>query len=116
MTDGPAPAPAALDEADAAGAFAALGNPARLRLLRLLVRAGPEGLNVGELGRLLDMPASTLAHHLSALVRAGFVAQERRGREVICTADYAAIRRTAAYLTESCCAGIEELTTTAEVA
>jgi ArsR family transcriptional regulator, arsenate/arsenite/antimonite-responsive transcriptional repressor len=107
MTDPAGATP--LGEGPAAEAFAALGNPMRLRLLRLLVRAGQDGLNVGEVGRLLAMPASTLAHHLSTLVRAGLVVQERRGREVICTADYAAIRRTAAYLTEACCAGIEGL-------
>lgn len=101
--------PKRLTESQAADGFAALGNRARLRLLRLLVRAGPHGLNVGDLGRLMKMPASTLAHHLVALVRAGVVTQERRGREVICTADFAAIRGAAAYLTEECCAGVEAL-------
>jgi ArsR family transcriptional regulator len=102
-------APRRLDEAQAADGFAALGNRARLRLLRLLVRAGTDGSNVTEIGRLMAMPASTLAHHLTALVRAGLVTQERRGREVICTADYAAIKGAAAYLTEECCAGFEGL-------
>lgn len=96
-----------LSEVEAADGFAALGNRTRLRLLRLLVTAGREGLNVGEIGRLMETPASTLAHHLSALVRAGLVIQEKHGREMICTADYAAIKGAAAYLTESCCAGVE---------
>lgn len=99
--------PKRLGESQAADGFAALGNRARLRLLRLLVRAGPDGLNVGDIGRLMKMPASTLAHHLTALVRAGLVTQERRGREVICTADYAAIKGAAAYLMEECCAGVD---------
>jgi ArsR family transcriptional regulator, arsenate/arsenite/antimonite-responsive transcriptional repressor len=98
-----------LTEAEAADGFAALGNRARLRLLRLFVRAGDQGLNVGDAGRLMEMPASTLAHHLAALVRSGLVIQEKRGREVVCTADYAAIKGTAAYLTEACCAGIGDL-------
>lgn len=101
--------PKGLTEAEAADGFAALGNRARLRLLRLFVRAGDQGLNVGDAGRLMEMPASTLAHHLAALVRAGLVIQEKRGREVICTADYAAIKGAAAYLTEACCAGFEDL-------
>jgi ArsR family transcriptional regulator len=96
-----------LNEARAADGFAALGNRARLRLLRLLVRAGPNGLNVSDIGRLMEMPASTLAHHLSSLVGGGLVTQERRGREVICTADYAAIKGAATYLTEDCCAGVD---------
>jgi ArsR family transcriptional regulator len=100
-----------LTEAEAAEGFAALGNRARLRLLRLLVRAGDEGMTVGDVGRRMDMPASTLAHHLAALVRAGLVTQEKRGREVICAAEYRVIRGTAAYLTESCCAGFESLDT-----
>ena len=53
------------------------------------------------------MPASTLAHHLTALVRAGLVIPEKRGRDVICTADYATIKGAAAYLTEACCAGVD---------
>ena len=97
-----------LTEADAAGGFAALGNRARLRLLRLLVRAGAQGLNIGDLGRLLEIPASTLAHHLAALVRAGLVAQEKRGREVICTADFATLKAAAGYLTEACCSGLAD--------
>jgi ArsR family transcriptional regulator, arsenate/arsenite/antimonite-responsive transcriptional repressor len=98
-----------LTEADAAEGFSALGNRARLRLLRLLVRAGDQGATVGEIGRRMDMPASTLAHHLAALVRAGLVVQEKRGREVICTANYRIIRGAAAYLTEACCAGLEDI-------
>jgi DNA-binding transcriptional ArsR family regulator len=101
-----------LGESQAADAFAALGNRARLRLLRLLVRAGPDGLNVGDIGRLLKMPASTLAHHLTALVRAGLVTQERRGREVFCTADYPTIKGAAAYLIEECCVGVVDLSIT----
>lgn len=101
--------PKKLTEPEAADGFAALGNRARLRLLRLLVRAGDEGVTVGDVGRRMDMPASTLAHHLAALVRAGLVTQEKCGREVICTAEYRVIRGVAAYLTENCCAGFEDI-------
>lgn len=104
-----AAAPKKLTEADAAEGFAALGNRARLRLLRLLVRAGEGGMTVGEIAGRMDMPASTLAHHLTALVRAGLVTQEKRGREVICTANYRVVRGAAAYLTETCCAGVADL-------
>lgn len=84
--------------------LAALGAPARLRLIRLLVRAGDAGLTVGELQRRLDMPASTHAHHLAALVRTGLVRQDRRGREVFCRADFGAVRGLGEYLSEQCCA------------
>ena len=90
-----------------ARALAALGHEARLANFRLLVRAGDDGLNVGEIAAHLDMPASTLAHHLSALVGAGLVIQERQGREVVNRADYDAMNRTVAFLTDQCCAGVK---------
>ena len=93
-------------EQQAADSLAALGNRTRLRLYRFLVRAGDDGLNVGDLQRLLEVPPSTLAHHLAALARAGLVTQERRGREVISRADYPAMRGLIGYLTEQCCAGV----------
>ena len=60
-----------MQDHQAADSLAALGNLTRLRLYRLLVRAGEPGLNVGELRSLLDVPASTLAHHLTSLVVPG---------------------------------------------
>lgn len=95
-----------LTEDDAAAGLSALGSPVRLRVFRLLVRAGDEGANVTDLVRLSQIPPSTLAHHLAALSRAGLVRQEKRGRELICTADYGRVNALAAYLTENCCAGL----------
>ncbi|MEK9662035.1 MAG: metalloregulator ArsR/SmtB family transcription factor [Alphaproteobacteria bacterium] len=91
---------------DTARSLAALGHDTRLAIYRLLVRAGADGLNVGEIGEHLDMPASTLAHHLGTLVDAGLVIQERRGREVVSRADYEAMNRTVSFLTSECCAGV----------
>ena len=87
-------------------ALAALGHTKRLTIYRLLVKAGDTGLNVGEIAQYLGAPPSTLAHHLTALVDAGLVIQERRGREVVNRADYAAMRRTVAFLTAECCSGV----------
>ncbi len=95
---------------DIARSLSALGHEARLEIYRLLVRAGEEGLNVGEIGAHLKIPASTLAHHLSTLVAAGLVIQERQGREVVNRADYVAMRRTVAFLTENCCIGVNMTT------
>ena len=89
-----------------ARALAALGHEARLAIYRLLVRAGDAGLNVGEIAAHLEMPASTLAHHLSTLVAAGLVIQERQGREVVNRADYDVMNRTVGFLTDQCCAGV----------
>lgn len=93
-------------EEQAATGLAALGNRTRLRLYKLLIKAGDDGLNVGELHSHLGVPASTLTHHLTALVRAGLVVQERRGREVISRANYDAMEGLVAYLTEECCVGV----------
>lgn len=93
-------------EQAAADALAALGNRTRLRIFKLLVRAGPEGTNIGTLQRLLGIPATTMGHHLGTLTAADLVGQERRGREVICTANFKAVSEVLAYVKEECCAGI----------
>ena len=86
--------------------LAALGHETRLAIFRLLVRAGDEGLNVGEIGQHLDMAASTLAHHLKTLVDAGLVIQERQGRQIVNRVDYRAMRDTVSFLTAECCIGV----------
>ena len=96
----------AVTEELAAASLSALGNPTRLRLYRLLVRAGPAGVPVGELVRMLESPASTLAHHLACLTRAGLVEQEQRGREVRSRPDFAAMTRLMNFLTAECCTGV----------
>ena len=97
-----------LHEKAAADALAALGNRTRLGLFRLLVRAGRNGLNVGQIQSHMDIPASTLAHHLATLTRAGMVTQERDGRETISRAAYEQMDGLIAYLTEQCCAGVQD--------
>ncbi len=90
----------------AARAFASLGSSTRLAILRLLVQAGCDGLNVTELRNRLQVPASTFKHHLDALVASGLVKQIKTGRDQISTADYQAIKSLADHLMENCCAGI----------
>ena len=90
-----------------ADALAALGNRSRLRIFKLLVRAGRDGANIGTIQRMLGIPATTLGHHLGTLTKAGLVDQERRSREVICTANYKAVSDVLEYVREECCAGLE---------
>lgn len=99
---GPPQVAVALEEA--AQGFAACGSEPRLMVLRLLVRAGDEGLSVGEIQERTAIPASTLAHHLGFLAAGGLVEQERRGRTVINRAAYRRIEALAAFLLEACCA------------
>jgi DNA-binding transcriptional ArsR family regulator len=89
-----------------ARALAALGHDARLSIFRLLVKAGEGGLRVGDIGAHLGLAPSTLAHHLSTLVEAGLVVQEKHGREVVNKADYAAMHRLLQFLTAECCTGV----------
>ncbi len=89
-----------------ARALAALGHDARLSIFRLLVKAGDAGLRVGDIGEHLGFAPSTLAHHLSTLVEAGLVLQERQGREVFNRVDYPAMHRVVGFLTSECCAGV----------
>lgn len=89
-----------------ARALAALGHDARLSIFRLLVKAGDDGLRVGDIGEHLGLAPSTLAHHLSTLVDAGLVMQEKQGREVLNRVDYPAMRRLLGFLTAECCVGL----------
>ncbi len=93
-----------LDPEEAAGGFAALGSESRLDVVRLLVRAGPEGMTVGALKDATGAAASTLSHHLRFLSQTGLMVQEKQGRQIICRADFDRINALAAYLTNECCA------------
>jgi len=89
---------------DAAARLEALGNPTRLKIYRLLVRAGAEGLPVGRLQEKLDIAASTLSHHLKALVAVGLVTQTREGTTLVCHTNYDLMRGLIDYLVSECCA------------
>jgi len=89
----------------AASAFSALGSEQRLLVLRQLVRAGPAGLSMGDLGESTGVTGSTLTHHLKILTGAGLVTQEKHGRSIICGAvDYDKMQALADYLLSECCA------------
>jgi DNA-binding transcriptional ArsR family regulator len=81
-----------------------LGNQTRLRIVRLLVRAGDQGRTVGDIQRALEVPASTLSHHLSHLRGAGLIRQEREGTVLRCFVDFALISGLVGFLTAECCA------------
>ena len=88
---------------EVAQGFAAIGSEPRLDVLLSLVRAGPEGLAVGEIQDRVDLPASTLAHHLRFLAAAGLIQQEREGRVVRSRATFERIERLADFLLRECC-------------
>lgn len=87
-----------------AGRLEALGNETRLEIYRALVRAGMEGLPVGELQKRTGVARSTLSHHLHKLISAGLVYQERQATTLLCRADFPAMEETIGYLVRECCA------------
>ena len=80
-----------------------IGNPTRLKIVRLLVRAGEQGMSVGAIQRKLEIPGSTLTHHISHLKKAGLIHQEREHARLICKMEYDVLNQLVAYLTEECC-------------
>jgi len=94
-----------LELTEAAACFAALGSEQRLGVLKTLVRAGPEGLSIGELGERSGVTGSTLTHHMKLLAAAGLVQQIRDGRRIICIgAAFARTQALSKFLLEECCA------------
>lgn len=92
-----------MDAKTTASRLEALGNETRLEVFRILVRAGRDGLPVGELQRRTGTARSTLSHHLHKLIAVGLVYQERDGTTLYCHANYGAMDETLGFLTRECC-------------
>jgi ArsR family transcriptional regulator, arsenate/arsenite/antimonite-responsive transcriptional repressor len=89
----------------AVAALAALAQDTRLAIYRLLVERGPEGMPAGRIAEALSLPDSSLSFHLAQLSRAGLIGQKRMSRQLIYSADFAAMNTLVGYLTENCCGG-----------
>jgi DNA-binding transcriptional ArsR family regulator len=94
-----------MEMTQAVDALAALAQETRLKVYRLLVEAGPEGVPAGRIGEELDLAPATLSFHLSQLVRAGLARSRQDGRFVIYSADFRNMSALVGYLTENCCGG-----------
>jgi ArsR family transcriptional regulator len=81
----------------------ALGHPVRLAILRFVVQAGAEGAAAGEIQAHVDLPASTLSHHLKRLLDAEVLRTRGEGTFHYYSADYEALRALTAYVWEDCC-------------
>jgi DNA-binding transcriptional ArsR family regulator len=84
--------------------LSSLGHPVRLKILRFVVQSGPEGAPAGDIQAHVDLPASTLSHHLKRLVDAGVMTSRPEGTFHYYAADYTALRGLTDYLWEDCCA------------
>jgi ArsR family transcriptional regulator len=83
--------------------FAALGTEPRLRILRLLLSAHPDGMNVGEIQSELGIPNSTLSHHLDKLKNEDLAIVQREGTYLRYLANTDALRELLAFLYAECC-------------
>ena len=90
-------------------ALTALAQESRLRIFRLLVQAGPEGIAAGDIAEELDIPAATLTFHLKELSHAGLIDSERDGRSIRYALRVEGIRDLLNYLLHDCCKGRPEL-------
>ena len=86
-------------------ALAALAQPTRLEVFRLLVRHEPEGRPAGAIAEAVGVPANTLSSHLAVLARAGLVRSERRSRSIIYRAALEGLRAVVLFLLKDCCGG-----------
>jgi DNA-binding transcriptional ArsR family regulator len=83
--------------------FSAMGTEARLRIMQLLLSAHPDGLVVTEIQEELDIPNSTLSHHLDKLKNEGLVQVRRESTFLRYTADTDALQQLLQFLYAECC-------------
>lgn len=93
----------------ALAALAALGQPTRLEIFRLLTRKEPKGVPAGEIAAAIGCPHNTLSSHLSILARTGLIQGTRDGRSIVYRADVEGMRRLIGFLVNDCCDGHPEL-------
>jgi len=86
-------------------ALGALAQDSRLRVYRLLVQAGPEGIAASEIAERLKIPANTLSFHLKTLSHADLVQSRQEGRFIYYSANYDQMNALLGFLTENCCGG-----------
>lgn len=101
-----------MNEPQVVKALGALAQETRLKLFRLLVVAGKDGLTPSHMAETLEVAPTALSFHLKELSHAGLVTTERDGRNIIYRAEFAAMDALLAFLTAECCQGQPCLVTT----
>jgi ArsR family transcriptional regulator, arsenate/arsenite/antimonite-responsive transcriptional repressor len=90
-------------------ALAALAQPTRLDVFRLLVKHAPEGLAAGDIARTLAVPQNTMSSHLAILSRAGLVSAQRSSRSIVYRAGLAQLQAVVLFMLRDCCGGRPEI-------
>src|SRR6266699_1481642 len=98
-----------MESEDAILALAALAQPTRLDVFKLLVKHEPDGLAAGDIARALAVPQNTMSSHLSVLSHAGSVSAQRFGRSIVYRADLARFQEVVLFLLRDCCDGRPEI-------
>jgi DNA-binding transcriptional ArsR family regulator len=106
---GPAATGDAMSAPHALAALAALGQPTRLAIFRLLMHREPDGVLAGAIAEAIGCPPNTLSTHIAILARAGLVHGARDGRSIIYRADVDGMRALMSFLVTDCCNGHPEL-------
>lgn len=94
-----------METLDAVEALSALSQESRLQVYRLLVEAGPDGMQAGQIATALDLPPNTLTFHFDRLRHAALVTVRRDGRSMIYAARFDTMNDLLGYLTKNCCGG-----------
>ena len=98
-----------MDSENAILALAALAQPTRLDVFRLLVQHEPEGLAAGGIAKALAVPQNTMSSHLSILSRAGLVSARRFSRSIVYRADLTRLQAVVLFMLNDCCDGRPEI-------
>ncbi len=98
-----------LEEPQALDAFAALSQETRLRMVRVLVQAGPRGLSAGAVGEAVGASSSGASFHLAHLERSGLIESRRESRSIIYSASYDTLAGLVEFLMRDCCSGHPEI-------
>jgi len=92
-----------MDIQEALIAFDALSQETRLKVFRLLVEYGQDGVAAGTLGEKLGVPHNTLSFHLSHMSNANLVMSRREGRSIIYAANFELMTGLIRFMVEDCC-------------
>lgn len=98
-----------MDERQALDAFGALSQETRLRIVRLLVQAGPEGMAAGAIGETVGASSSNASFHLAHLERAGLIRSRREARSIIYSSNVDGLTGLLLFLMEDCCRGSRQI-------
>ena len=92
-----------MDEKNALASFLALSNATRLKILKCLVNAGPDGMLAGDVAQTVSATPSRASFHLNNLQETGMISSTRKSRHILYAVNYEAIGELMKYVLQDCC-------------